>query len=344
MEVLGTVAAAGQLIGTAMRILDSIAQLRDFLQHAPARYQGWHSELAVLHDTVSCIRYNSALQTSQITCIIEAMAPKIDTLAGLCLSHAPEPKQKLVRRLNKALTARAVESRILQSFQTLEHYKTTLILTISTLNVPFSITNPAQVMSEDERQNMRKASAGSSRVDLESLEEQDSLSLNHSDGSSSSTQSIQRFDMNQGANSDQTTAILHFLQNYMSSQPTHTTQGMHMQQSVFRNITLEGDGGLFGDTTGAGGRFEGIKVSGDGRVFGTHSGETATNWARSSHPFYHKDSGAPAKQSRQDTVIPEPMDGIQFSKAEKCSLSKDDDVSKAGLSEGDPDKMDIEKD
>ncbi|KAI1215160.1 uncharacterized protein F4807DRAFT_23772 [Annulohypoxylon truncatum] len=149
MEVLGAVAAAGQLAGTTITILDSISQIRDFLQHAPARYQGWRDELSALSDTISCIRDNKALHTCQVCRIIEGMAPKITRLKELCAHYTPGPKLKLISRLNQARKARVVECRILQNFQSLEHDKTTLILTINALSHKVSAGN-----HEDDNPNM----------------------------------------------------------------------------------------------------------------------------------------------------------------------------------------------
>ncbi|KAI0835752.1 hypothetical protein F5Y06DRAFT_275289 [Hypoxylon sp. FL0890] len=357
MEVLGTVAAAGQLIGTAVRILDSIAQLRDFLQHAPARYQGWHSELAVLDDTISCIRHNSALQTSQISRIIEGMAPKIETLTGLCLRHSPESKGKLVSRVNRALTARTVESRILQNFQSLEHDKTTLILTISTLNVPLSIqqsTQARQNLLEDKKREMEGGSSRADYLDRAHFQEQDNL--NHSGGLFSSTQSIQRYDMSRFPNPDQSTAFIQqLLRNSVSSQSTYTAgvgglpiHGINGQRSTFKNIKLNGNGCLFGDSLGKGADFEGINIVGHGRVDGVHLGETASAWSRSSRPFLQNSGNAHAGENCQGTVIPTPMEGVlessRDSKGAKCSISEASDASKTGMNEGDSDEMDIDKD
>ncbi|OTA89592.1 hypothetical protein M434DRAFT_398484 [Hypoxylon sp. CO27-5] len=381
MEVLGTVAAAGQLIGTAVRILDSIAQLRDFLRHAPARYQGWHSELTVLNDTISYIRHNPALQTSQISHIVEAMAPKIETLTDLCLRHTPGPKQKLVSRLNRALSARTVESRILQSFQSLEHEKTTLILTISTLNVPSAIGSSAQTSQaiiEDETHGMKDVDARLSCADigstqhslglggdinnitsfqeLEYLLEQDNPS--YSAGSASSTKSIQRYDKNQITNPDQASALIQrLLPNHMSSQSSYTVGGagglplqtMNGQRSTFKNINLKGNCCLFGDSVGNGADFEGVQIVGHGRVDGAHSGETASAWVRSSYPFWYNGSSAHDERNSHGIVIPTPMDGILQSERDgeedKCDgLAKTKNTSKTGLSEGDSDKMDFEKD
>ncbi|KAI1780705.1 hypothetical protein F4818DRAFT_396550 [Hypoxylon cercidicola] len=141
MEVLGAVAATGQLIGTGFTILDAISQLRDFLKHAPGRCQGWCYQLDILSDTISCIRQHSQLQTYQVVRIIEGMAPKINNLAELCSHYAPQPKNRLYMRLSKALAAKGIETRILQSFQSLECDKTSLILTISTIHRSTSIEN-----------------------------------------------------------------------------------------------------------------------------------------------------------------------------------------------------------
>ncbi|KAI1099111.1 hypothetical protein F4804DRAFT_322778 [Jackrogersella minutella] len=148
MEVLGTVAACGQLIGTAIKILDSIAQLRDYLRHAPARHRGWHTELAALHNILSYIRHHSNLQTCQVKGIIESIDFKIATLTNLCGRYMPVPNQQLFIKLNRALSARTVESKILQGFESLEHDKTTLLLVISTLRESTSAQSSSRGLPE----------------------------------------------------------------------------------------------------------------------------------------------------------------------------------------------------
>lgn len=149
MEILGAISATSQLIETGFSILDLISQLRDFLKYAPARYQGWHTELAVLGETISSIRQNALLQTRQVRHIIEGMAPKIKALTELCAHYAPEPKLRLYARLTRALSAKGVETRIHQNFRSLEHDKTTLILTITTMNKSVSIEYAHQRRREE---------------------------------------------------------------------------------------------------------------------------------------------------------------------------------------------------
>ncbi|KAI1758522.1 hypothetical protein GGR53DRAFT_516856 [Hypoxylon sp. FL1150] len=133
MEALGAVAAAGQLIGTVITILDSLNRLREFLKYAPARYQEWHLQLDILTEVISIIRQNSVLES--VGRIIEGMAPKISTLTKLCALYAPpQPNLRLYARLTRALSARGAEARILQSLQSLEQDKSLLILTITTIH------------------------------------------------------------------------------------------------------------------------------------------------------------------------------------------------------------------
>lgn len=148
MEVLGAVAATGQLIGTVLTILDSINRLRESLKYAPARYQGWHTELDVLGETIACIRQNTLLQTRQVGRIVEGMAPKISKLTELCALYAPQPKLRFYARLSRALSAKGAEGRIFQYFDSLEHDKTTLILTISTIHGSVSIEHSHRIREE----------------------------------------------------------------------------------------------------------------------------------------------------------------------------------------------------
>ncbi|KAI1455375.1 hypothetical protein F4805DRAFT_476733 [Annulohypoxylon moriforme] len=145
MEVLGAVAAVGQLVGTVITIIESISQICDFLRHAPARYQGWRCELAVLRDTITAIRDTKALHTCSVSRIITSMAPKISRLMELCANYSSEPKQRLITKLNRALKAKNLEVRILQVFESLERDKTTLILTISTLSRATQAKYPKEI-------------------------------------------------------------------------------------------------------------------------------------------------------------------------------------------------------
>jgi uncharacterized protein YceK len=175
MEVIGAVAATGQLIGTAYSILGSIARLRDELKHAPTRYQGWHTELATLSDTISDIRDNSKLQTRQVSRIVEEMAPKIDKLADLCVRYTPEPDCRLqfMARLRRALSTMGKEPRILQNFQSLEHDKTNLILMISTLSgcssIEHSQTRQDMGNSKNEEQEKQEAARAPGAQDINGM-------------------------------------------------------------------------------------------------------------------------------------------------------------------------------
>ncbi|GAW15322.1 hypothetical protein ANO14919_047310 [Xylariales sp. No.14919] len=142
MEVLGAVAATAQLVGMVMTILESISQLHDLVKHIPGRYHSWETELTMLKEALDCIQRNSSLQTVHIGRVIEVMSPKVETLVLLCREHAPRPGSKHIRRVLTTLSASKVEPRILQSFESLEHDKTTLILTIN-LHI---VSNPIEII------------------------------------------------------------------------------------------------------------------------------------------------------------------------------------------------------
>ncbi|KAI0539204.1 hypothetical protein GGR58DRAFT_465591 [Xylaria digitata] len=131
MEVVGAVAATAQLVGMVVTILESISQLHDLVKHIPERYSGWQDELTILRQTLDCIRHNSSLQTAYICRVIEQMNPKVNSLVILCRDYYPNPKSKHLKRVLSALSACKIEPRILQSFQSLEHDKATLILAIN---------------------------------------------------------------------------------------------------------------------------------------------------------------------------------------------------------------------
>lgn len=130
MEVVGTVAATFQLVGLAMSLLDSIAQLHDVINLVPDRYQRWHTELHVLGAMINCIQQDSALHTSQVNQVLENMSPKIKSLLRLCRKYTPPANAGRIIKAIKILSAHAVEPRITEYLQSLEHDKTTLLLAI----------------------------------------------------------------------------------------------------------------------------------------------------------------------------------------------------------------------
>ncbi|KAI5924570.1 hypothetical protein F4810DRAFT_709527 [Camillea tinctor] len=242
MEVLGAIAATGQLVETAIRILKSISELRDYLKNAPAKYQTWHTELASLAGTISDIRDHSTLHTSRVGTIIESMAPKIDSLVDLCTRCTPEPKLRFVRRLNKALSARKVEACILQQFESLEHDKTTLILTISMLKREASriITPPTPPPS----------------VDLEPSDQEYNTDR-------PPEQSSQRREPGEMGPTNDTRAP-------ESLPPRVDRTNPQGQRSSFKNLNVVGNNSMLGDGMGNGVDFEGVRVNGSQRIDGAH--------------------------------------------------------------------------
>jgi hypothetical protein len=133
MEVIGGVAASAQLLGTVVRILNAIIDIRDYIQNASGRFQKWHAELVALTATVSCIKQSPRLHTANIGQILEGISQKMDQLGSLFTQFSLAPNLGPVKKIFKSFSASAVECRILQSFTALERDKTTLILTINTI-------------------------------------------------------------------------------------------------------------------------------------------------------------------------------------------------------------------
>ncbi|KAI8632105.1 hypothetical protein F5Y19DRAFT_386108 [Xylariaceae sp. FL1651] len=283
MEVVGAVAAVSQLVGMAVTMLDSISQVRDFLRHMPARYQGWHAELTVLCDIISCIQQNSVLHTCQVSRIIEAMTPKIKSLAELCQQHTPHSKAGFITKISNALSARAVEPRIFQSLQSLEHDKTTLILAINLLvrsissekfcpiteEMPMNISKPRT--KKHSKATQKETTHSSTTVDssskLERLRGPRDNGVSHQvpTGPSPLNQTVGGFPGVLSApmpNKQESTAgVLG-----ASQQGTHS-------RSTFKGLKLKGSNCLFGTSTGGGADFEDIEVEGDSRVDGDHSAD-----------------------------------------------------------------------
>ncbi|KAI2618369.1 hypothetical protein GGR54DRAFT_640495 [Hypoxylon sp. NC1633] len=319
MEVLGAVAASGQLIGTVIKILDSIAQLRDFLKHAPARCRGWRTQLSVLGDTISSIRDNSALQTHQIGRIIEDMAPKIESLMELCVRYTPEPRLKLFKKLTRALSARAIEAQILYRFQALEHDKTSLILTISAMNGSGSHRQSHRAREvedkddkedkEDEAQN--QDASGPTRLSTSNLAQQevDDLTSNINDnsllclGQNQLSQQISNMDGSKNnmppEYAQQILAMFAALQQSAGGQPNNS----------FTHVTLRGDGSLCGSTAGAA-KIDDVNVQGDANLSGTHSPEVALAFIQTLLQRNSSTVPMPTEQSPDDGA-PAPVNGAR---------------------------------
>ncbi|OTA98069.1 hypothetical protein M426DRAFT_126694 [Hypoxylon sp. CI-4A] len=255
MEVIGTVAATGQLIGTLLGILETIAELRDFLKHAPARCKGWLTEINALSEAILCIRDKPMLQTSQVQRILEAMAPKIRALTKLCTQYAPEPKLKFIKRLARALLARTNESRIIQSFQSLERDKATLLLTISTLDRPAlpknaspasqkkpNMSQPSQTSDEDIFDAEEQKKSGANGLEMV-VSTRGSGPANHGDSWSNQPYSSPSSSSSTSSSSSETSS---------SSKNGH----------VYKNVDRKGDFSSLGGTRDTSLRVEGFKSRG----------------------------------------------------------------------------------
>ncbi|KAI0813986.1 hypothetical protein GGR55DRAFT_633458 [Xylaria sp. FL0064] len=163
MEVVGTVAATAQLVGLAMSLLDSIAQLQDIIKHVPGRYQRWSVELDLLGETITRIQHNAGIQSCQVGRVLEAMYPKIESLMRLCKKYTPRSEASLIIKILKTLSAHAVEPRIVEHLQSLEHYKTTLLLAIQLIPAKQSSIedspSPDEIMSNRNFNNHHKSHA-----------------------------------------------------------------------------------------------------------------------------------------------------------------------------------------
>lgn len=157
MEVLGAVAAATQLCGMVVKALDSTAKLRDTLRQAPAQYNRWDIELTILDEAMASIRDNISLHTDSVMRLVGIITNKIEVLTIFCKKHSPPSEARFLTKLLWVPRARGIESRILQSFESLEHDKTTLILLINLSKGSISVEEFRQaIMDIQERPSSRR--------------------------------------------------------------------------------------------------------------------------------------------------------------------------------------------
>ncbi|KAK5625325.1 hypothetical protein RRF57_001041 [Xylaria bambusicola] len=163
MEVVGTVAATAQLMGIAIGLLNSISQIHDLIKHVPDRYQRWHVELDLLGDAITCIQQNYALQTWQVRRVLENMLSKMQSLLKLCQTYAPPSKASWIIKILKNLSAHAIEPRIIEHLQSLEHDKTTLLLAIQ-LPIPSSKNEDCSINDKMPNSNLKGVTHNGPRV------------------------------------------------------------------------------------------------------------------------------------------------------------------------------------
>ncbi|KAI1376331.1 hypothetical protein F4677DRAFT_419604 [Hypoxylon crocopeplum] len=286
LTLLGGVAASGQLIGTGFSIIDSIAQLREFLKHAPAQFQGWRTQLIVLDEIISQIGQDSALQTCPIRRIVESISPKIEALTKLCYQYSPDPKLKFIRRLNKAISARSIESRILQNFESLERDKTALILTINAMRGSTSTTESPRQANTDIKDTMEKEQvpgtmqgmSGPPPSNSDYVRDQRVRKLGSQTNAQTSVP-ILPSQSTQCRGQDSTPGAASNPLDRTASQPSSTaTTGVPTQaapvRNIFKKIDVEGDYSSLADTTGEGATFDDVKIRGKGRRDGFYGPET----------------------------------------------------------------------
>ncbi|KAI1300646.1 hypothetical protein F5Y03DRAFT_363990 [Xylaria venustula] len=280
MEVLGTVAATAQLVGMAMSILDSIAQLHDLIKHVPDRYRRWNIELGLLRETIDCIQHNPALQTMHVGRVMKAMCPKIESLLRLCKKYTPPSTANPIIKVLKNLSAHSVESLITEHLQSLEHDKTTLLLAIQLPAIPNTITDSC--LAKDIMPG--HALQSNYKFDTKDLPWNPIQELTDSDRSLALVEPIDKSTQNHSKQAKQKTIPqnLHLVASRetifaeQSSPNGHSTprlnkMNMTEQSGNFKGIKMKGCHGLIGHSmAGTTGDFEDIDLDGRDLVIGIH--------------------------------------------------------------------------
>ncbi|KAI0437987.1 hypothetical protein F4803DRAFT_536488 [Xylaria telfairii] len=259
MEVLGAVAAASQLCGMLIQALDETARLRDLLRHAPTQYTRWNNELIILEEAISLIKANESLHTCTVMRLIEIITGKIKELTSfVCKNQPPLSDASFIKKLLWVPRARSIENRILQSFESLEYNKTTLILLINLSNGSISVENFRTAIMDVQARSSNQAVCRHGQqtlqnVDLTGLIQKILASLQPASKTSPDEDGEKK-------------------------QPAESTQPTQVQHSVFEGITLKGNDSLFGSTIPTGITFREVNITGSRRVDGMHNADAAISW------------------------------------------------------------------
>ncbi|KAI0502725.1 hypothetical protein F5B22DRAFT_652833 [Xylaria bambusicola] len=287
MEVVGTVAATAQLVGIAIGLLNSIAQIHDLIKHVPDRYQRWHVELDLLGEAITWIQQNYALQTWQVRRVLESMRSKMQSLLKLCQTYAPPSKASWIIKIFKNLSAHAIEPRIIEHLQSLEHDKTTLLLAIQ-LPIPNSDENCLINNKMPKPNFMRvthhtftndglRVAAGGSQQALTEIVPRPDLDLSRSIrcvGHTGTTQHSRdngnkmKFPQNYRFIALGETTFQGTLDPELNDAPYYKTMPRTEYANTFKKIRIKGDRDFVGNAMGIGGTFEDIIVEGHDNAVG----------------------------------------------------------------------------
>ncbi|KAI1745220.1 hypothetical protein F4680DRAFT_401412 [Xylaria scruposa] len=276
MEVIGTVAATAQLLGMVMKILESISQLHDLVKHAPGRYRGWDAELTILGEMIYCIQVNPALQTFQVGRVIANISPKIESLVLLCREHCPRPEVKPLKRVLTALSACAIEPRILRRFESLEQDKSTLLLAIN-LHIasnPLAIEDMPSRAYEELREGSTENTSDTHDI-TGSLHKALILVKKDDNTDTPKRRSVHTSDDQDKRHSMSST------RQYDAGESVAPQQGMG-RRSSYTAITVLGHKNVLGTSKGDGADFKDVHVEGRCHVVGDHEHGVISNALKAS--------------------------------------------------------------
>ena len=134
LEVIGAIAAAGQLIEQGTKIVRFVSDLYSKIQNAPESIRGQVVQVEQLIDISRLIERNPSLQTNAVasilrTCLLDAK--KLHEILGKLSISAQDGKAK---KIWKALDGLTKEKKIDALFQNLEQQKSSLALSIQAVD------------------------------------------------------------------------------------------------------------------------------------------------------------------------------------------------------------------
>jgi hypothetical protein len=134
IEILGSVAAAAQLVGLVINIVETLSKIRERVRRAPEQYNEYLVQTHQLLVTSELIQASEALQTEEIKIqLVDAIAEaeKLQSILVIAAQRfARNPVKQTFWRVVKGHEERLISSH----FANLLQLKTTLVLSISTIN------------------------------------------------------------------------------------------------------------------------------------------------------------------------------------------------------------------
>ncbi|KAJ8132896.1 hypothetical protein O1611_g729 [Lasiodiplodia mahajangana] len=211
---------------------------------------------------------------------MECMKPKIESLVDLCKKYTPPSKANRVIKALRCLSAHKIEARIIEHLQSLEHDKTTLLITIQLLDRSIStgyLCPTDETMAENPRDSVRTYTNDTARDHIlaNRLQRSDDSDSSHALMQITRTQTQHSRGQYQQNAYQQPHQYPGTTNGFPTSVPGTSQPAGTAQSSTFEEVKIIGSRSHVGNSVEGNSKFSRVALTGDDNMVGNHGSDVA---------------------------------------------------------------------